>query len=139
MQKARLPIKIQASFLSNTFSVYISPSGPPTRLQHHSMLSLPQENLYRVRTKTCVPALSASLLSSGRPFLCSPSYNIRVFCKESFCCLGGEVMFSWKCTGREVAAPGYIKGKQTVSTTSPRLLVKETSRNHSDGASGGDD
>lgn len=34
VQKARLPLKTQAFFLlSNTFSVYISPSGPPTLVQ----------------------------------------------------------------------------------------------------------
>lgn len=110
---------------------------PPTLPPNHSVVALPHENLYRLCTKTCrLAALSDSLSSSGRPFLCSPSFSIWLFCKESFCCLWGEVMFSWKCTGVcESAAPGYIKGKHTMSarTTSPWLVVKDRSRNHSRG------
>lgn len=67
-----------------------------------------QEISYIVHTKTLVPFLLNPLLCSGRPFLNftpPPHVCIWLFCKETFCCLKGEVMFSWKCTGCEVVAP----------------------------------
>lgn len=46
---------------------------------------------------------------------------------EGRSCSHGNVL------GCEVAAPGYIKGKHTVSTASQLLVVKERSRDHSGG------
>lgn len=98
------PLKIQPPprVLSNTFSVYISLSDLPTRFSNHSNLSLPQENLHRLHTKTCVPVLSSSLLSHGRPFLCSPlhttfDYSVRrpFVASEGRSCSHGNVLGVW--------------------------------------------
>lgn len=46
----------------------------------------------------------------AQSFASPPHTSIWLFCKETFCCLKREVMFSWKCTGCEVAAPGIHQG-----------------------------
>lgn len=111
--------------LSDTFSVYVSSSRSTHTDPNHSLPSLPQDNFYRVHTKTPVPALSDSLLSRGRPFLCSPHSSNDIWL---FCCLRGEVMFSWKCTvcvcvRLQLLDTSRGENRLWARTTSPRLVV----------------
>lgn len=123
------------SVIKHIFCLYFASRSTHT-FPNHSVLSLPQENLYRVHTKTLAPALSDSLSSSGRPFLCSPSYcttsdySVRrafVVSDGRSCSHGNVLGVRWLLldTSRENRPRG---------TTSLRLLVKERSRNHSRGA-----
>lgn len=97
VQKASLYFKIQASLCYPTLLCLCFPFRSTHTFPNHSMLSSPQENLYRVHTKTLVPVLSDSLLSRGRPFLCSPStfdYSVRraFVVSEGRSCSHGNVL-----------------------------------------------
>lgn len=115
MQEASPPLKIQAPFCYPThflsiFRLRVHPHSPKpfsAIFASGKLIQSPHKD-----SKTSIVRLIVEQWTPI-PLLPLALYNIWLFCKESFCCLRGEVMFSWKCTGCEVAAPGYIKGKQT--------------------------
>lgn len=60
--------------------------------------SMPRGKLIQSSNKESCSDIVQLIVGQWTPIPLPPPYNFWLFCKESFCCLRGEVVFSWKYT-----------------------------------------
>lgn len=130
-----------------TPSRYSPPASPPCVIQHIFCLYFAFRSTHTFFKPFKSIFASGKLTPTSHKDLCTsivlliveprtpipllpPSYNIWLFCKETFCCFRGEVMFSWKCTG---CVRWLLLDTSRENALLQRCLVNERFRDHPGG------